>query len=108
MALSDEFIDAIRDRERDQTKTFTMGGTSYACNASEIKEEADLEHGGWEKILRVTITVRQSLFTSPVPTRGYTITYEGKEFSIDSVKEIAATAAYRLECVKRGKASKGQ
>lgn len=92
------FIADLQSIEADITQTFTWGGASYACVASEVVRGRTMEMEGVYGEFDLQIVVRRALLPS-VPGVNNAVTYEGRKFRIDRVGDSPDGVSVNLWCV---------
>lgn len=84
MAIADEIISVMKEREAMIPQFFIWGGVSYSSNISNIQRgRKSIEGGDW-LMYSGRISVRRSLLPS-IPTEGMTITVDGETCYVGSV-----------------------
>jgi hypothetical protein len=103
MSLADEFIDAIKDRERDipgTTGQCTHRSNTYACNASVFDRMQSWEGEGGATIeYNLSLTIRVAVVTGTAIAYNDTIIHRSLRATVLHIREDPTGAFMRLLCV---------
>lgn len=88
MSAIDELQRDIKELEGDfGSRTFTWGGSTYACVSSSEDRGIQIELGGNTVEISLSLIVRNELFTTP-PASMDKITFNGSTFIVATAQDI--------------------
>jgi hypothetical protein len=102
MPFANDIASALEGLHRELGSYFTYAGTQIPCVASMAALSANLETGGLGMDQGLRIYVQTADLATP-PRVKSVVTYEGKQYTVDSVSASPDGSFHRLECSRYGK-----
>jgi len=102
MPFASDIASALEGLHRELGSYFTFSGTQIPCVASMASLSANLETGGLGMDQGLRLYVKTDVMATP-PRVKSVVTYEDKQYVIDSVSASPDGSFHRLECSRYGK-----